>query len=57
MFSSHAITSDVSVVDTALAAEFFLTDGIILTGNATGNPADPNELNGGSVYYYIVNVL
>lgn len=30
--SSHAITSDVSLVETAHAAEFFMTDGIILTG-------------------------
>lgn len=29
---SHAITSDVSLLETAQAAEFFLTDGIILTG-------------------------
>lgn len=31
--SSHAITSDVSLLETVHAAEFFLTDGIILTGN------------------------
>lgn len=30
--SSHAITSDVSLIETAHAAEFFITDGIILTG-------------------------
>lgn len=30
--SSHAITSDVSLLETAHAAEFFMTDGIILTG-------------------------
>lgn len=30
--SSHAITSDVSLAETAHAAEFFMTDGIILTG-------------------------
>ena len=31
--SSHAITQDVSLLETAQAAKFFLTDGIILTGN------------------------
>lgn len=30
--SSHAITNDVSLLETVHAAEFFLTDGIILTG-------------------------
>lgn len=29
---SHAITQDLSLLETAQAAEFFLTDGIILTG-------------------------
>ncbi|KAJ8950627.1 hypothetical protein NQ318_010826 [Aromia moschata] len=44
--SSHAITSDVSLIETAKAAEFFLSDGIILTGTSTGNPADVEELQG-----------
>lgn len=43
-FSSHSVTSDVSLVETAHAAEFFLTDGVILTGTATGRPASPKEL-------------
>lgn len=30
--SSHAITSDVGLVETAHAAEFFMSDGVILTG-------------------------
>ena len=42
--SSHAITSDVSIVETAKAAEFFLSDGIILTGTATGEEADVDEV-------------
>ncbi|KAJ3660724.1 hypothetical protein Zmor_005160 [Zophobas morio] len=42
--SSHAVTSDVSLVETAKAAEFFLADGLILTGTATGSPADGQEL-------------
>jgi membrane complex biogenesis BtpA family protein len=42
--SSHAITSDVSLTETAKAAEFFLADGLILTGTATGCPANAGEL-------------
>ena len=45
--SSHALTSDVSIEETAKAAEFFLSDGIIVTGIATGAQADPQELKGG----------
>ena len=30
--SSHAVTEDVGVVDTARAAQFFRADGVILTG-------------------------
>lgn len=43
--SSHAITADVSLSETVHAAEFFLSDGVILTGQATGSPADEAELN------------
>ncbi|XP_033961362.1 uncharacterized protein F13E9.13, mitochondrial [Pseudochaenichthys georgianus] len=42
--SSHALTSDVSIAETAHAAEFFLSDGLIVTGSATGQQADPREL-------------
>lgn len=38
--SSHAITSDVSLVETAKAARFFLSDGVIITGTSTGVPAN-----------------
>ena len=38
--SAHAITSDVDLVETAHAAEFFLADGLIVTGVATGRAAD-----------------
>ena len=34
--SSHALTADVDLVDTAKAAEFFLADGVVVTGSATG---------------------
>lgn len=44
--SSHAITSDVSLLETVKAAEFFLADGIILTGRATGEEADVQDLAG-----------
>lgn len=42
--SSHAVTADISISETAKAAEFFLADGVILTGVATGQEADPREL-------------
>lgn len=42
--SSHSITSDVSLLETALAAQFFRSDGVILTGKATGDETDLNEL-------------
>ncbi|KAM5138135.1 uncharacterized protein F13E9.13, mitochondrial-like [Mantella aurantiaca] len=42
--SSHALTADVSVSETAKAAEFFLSDGLILTGATTGHQADPREV-------------
>lgn len=42
--SSHAITSDVSISETAKAAEFFLSDGVIVTGNSTGNPTSPVDV-------------
>lgn len=43
--SAHSITSDVSLLETAKAAEFFLSDGIILTGTATGDPVNVKELS------------
>jgi uncharacterized protein len=42
--SSHAITGDVDLVETAHAAEFFLADGVIVTGTATGRAADEREV-------------
>ncbi|XP_054917709.1 uncharacterized protein F13E9.13, mitochondrial isoform X3 [Dermacentor andersoni] len=44
---SHAITSDISVLETMKAAEFFQCDGIILTGGATGLPPSVTELQDG----------
>jgi uncharacterized protein len=42
--SAHAITADVDIADTAHAAEFFLADGVIVTGSATGRATDPSEV-------------
>jgi len=42
--SSHAVTADVDIVETAHAAEFFLSDGLIVTGVATGAEANLDEL-------------
>eukprot|EP00066_Takifugu_rubripes_P011009 XP_003979340.2 PREDICTED: uncharacterized protein F13E9.13, mitochondrial-like [Takifugu rubripes] len=47
--SSHALTSDVSIEETARAAEFFLSDGVIITGAATGEQANPEELRDGMI--------
>jgi membrane complex biogenesis BtpA family protein len=41
--SSHAVTADVDLVETARAAQFFLADGVIVTGTETGRPAAPEE--------------
>ena len=42
--SSHSVTEDVSIGEMAAAAEFFLSDGIIVTGKATGEHAEIEEL-------------
>jgi uncharacterized protein len=42
--SAHAITDDVDIMETAKAAEFFAVDGVIVSGVATGLPADPGEV-------------
>jgi len=38
--SAHAITSDVSIAETAHAADYFMADGLIITGVSTG--VEPN---------------
>jgi membrane complex biogenesis BtpA family protein len=43
--SAHAITADVSLAETARAAEFFLADGVIVTGSATGEPAKRGDVS------------
>lgn len=42
--SSHAITSDVSITDTAKAAEFFKADAVVVSGSFTGEPPDLSEV-------------
>nr|WP_320117968.1 BtpA/SgcQ family protein [uncultured Marinifilum sp.] len=42
--SSHAITADVDIDETAKAAEFFLSDGLIITGSSTGKAVYLHEL-------------
>jgi membrane complex biogenesis BtpA family protein len=42
--SSHSITNDISIVETAKAAEFFLSDGLIITGISTGESANMDEI-------------
>jgi membrane complex biogenesis BtpA family protein len=42
--SSHQITNDVSIVETAKAAQFFLSDGLIVSGNSTGSEANLDEV-------------
>ncbi len=49
--SSHSITSDISILDTAKAAEFFLSDGVIVTGTGTGKEVDLNELKSVKKYF------
>ncbi|XP_039270567.2 uncharacterized protein F13E9.13, mitochondrial-like [Styela clava] len=42
--SSHSITSDLSVVESGQGAEFFLSDGLVVTGTKTGSAANQNEI-------------
>ena len=41
--ASHAITDDVSLEETGLAAEMFKADGVVVSGVRTGAPPDPSE--------------
>ncbi|NQV14212.1 BtpA/SgcQ family protein [bacterium] len=42
--SSHALTADVSLQDTVEAAEFFLSDGVVITGTHTGKAVKKQDL-------------
>src|SRR6266481_4692012 len=41
---SHALTGDLDILDEVKQAEFFLVDGVIVTGARTTEPPDPAEL-------------
>jgi len=41
---SHALTADLSIVDELKQAEFFLVDGVVVTGPRTGEPPAVGEL-------------
>lgn len=43
--SSHSISSDLGIVETAQAADFFLSDGLIITGGHTGSAPDAKEIS------------
>ncbi len=42
--SAHAITADLAIGDHARAAEFFHSDGLIITGSVTGQAPDPTQI-------------
>ena len=42
--AAHAITGDVDLVETAHAAEFFLADGVVVTGVSTGRQTAPEDV-------------
>jgi membrane complex biogenesis BtpA family protein len=42
--ASHALTADISLTEAAQAAEFFGADAVIVTGTATGKPADQGHV-------------
>jgi uncharacterized protein len=44
--SAHAITADVSLVETAHTAEFFRADGVIVSGSSTGIAPTADEVRG-----------
>ena len=43
--AAHAMTADVSLAETARAAEFFLADGVVVTGGATGEAAARGDVS------------
>ncbi len=42
--ASHAITSDLSITEWVKTADFFLSDGIIITGSSTGEKANVEQV-------------
>jgi len=43
--AAHQLTADVSLAETAQAAEFFGASGVIVTGSATGQPTDEADVS------------
>lgn len=43
--SSHAVTTDLDIIEIAKAAEYFCSDGVIVTGASTGLAADPGDVD------------
>jgi len=42
--SSHVISADISLEETAKTAEYFRSDGVIITGTSTGRPTDLSDI-------------
>ena len=42
--SSHALTADIDLLETAKTAAYFRSDGLIITGSSTGRAADLEEI-------------
>lgn len=42
--AAHMVTADISIEETSEAASFFLSDGLIITGSATGKSVVPQDL-------------
>jgi predicted TIM-barrel enzyme len=42
--AAHALTQDVPIEETARAAEFFLADGVVVSGISTGAKTDPAQV-------------
>lgn len=55
--SAHAITADVDIAETAKAAEFFSVDGVVVSGAATGSPADPGEVQAVSEAVHVPTLI
>ena len=43
--SAHSVTADVDITETAKAAKFFRSDGVIITGDSTGHAASPDQVH------------
>lgn len=46
-----------SLLETVKAAEFFLADGVILTGNATGEETNVKDLLGISFFRFLLKIF